>query len=288
MKETKLARFFNWLGDSIEAFQPSAYRILAAILPYSTPIPVAWLTMKSAETFLHFDPWVSFIFVFGLEGIGLWFTGLFVETLVDYIKSRNKKTFFMVLLFGAVVAGYVYILVNLNVILKTVAGDADPALSRVITLLCFLPLMTGVGNGYYKLKLDAERKEKEKALREQQVEDLETERKLSLKEKKLYLEYGILPDGSGKLPETSQTFQQVSNFPKKVSGNQGKLSSHLGNLVETFQSAGGDWRKISTKLSKDQVLQLANLTPDDMKEISDCTGYSYKTISNWRSTAKSL
>lgn len=286
MKETKLSRAFNWAGDSIEALGPSAYRFLASVLPYSTPIPVAWLTMKSAEGFLGFDPWVSFIFVFCLEGIGLWFTGLFVEAVIDFIRSKNRKTLVLVIMFGFVVIGYVYILVSLNVVLKTATGNANPQLAKVVTLLCFLPLMTGIGNGYYKVKLDSERRERDRLEKENNLEVMERTADLSLREKKLYLKHGIVPEGFGKVLEGSQTFQQVSNLSTKVSRNQGKVSEHLRNLVETYHEAGGDWRKLSQKLSNDQIYQLANLSPHDMKELSDCLGVSYKTVANWRSAAK--
>jgi len=150
-----LAQIFDWLGDALERFNPSAFRFLAAVLPYLTPIPVAWLTAHSASDFLHFTPNVSFIFVFALEGIGLWFTTLLVDAVVDFVRSRNPKTFLIVIMFVLVVGAYVLILVNLNVTLETANNaNTNPALSQVITLLCFLPLITGVGNGYYKLKLD--------------------------------------------------------------------------------------------------------------------------------------
>lgn len=269
--ETKLSRAAYWIGDSIEAFGPSIYRILAATLPYATPFPVAWITMRSAESFLGFEPWVAFIFVYGLEGIGIWFTGLFVEAVVDFIKSRNMKTFLLVLIFGAVVAVYVTILVRLNVTLKTSSGMVDPGLSQVITLLCFLPLLTGVGNGYYKLKLENKREENLSKERERQDKLSDKAWKRSMIEKKLSYEM--------------ETSSQLSGNGKKVSGNFQKVSPNLSNLVETFQQHSGDWRKFSGNLSRPQLEQLASLTPDQMKEIADCTGYTYKTISNWRSNA---
>lgn len=293
MRDTKLASFLFWLGDSIEALGPSVYRILASVLPYMTPIPVAWLTAKSAEGFLGFTGPISFVFVFGLEGIGIWFTGLLVEAIVDWIKSRNWKTFSMVLIFGFVVAVYVYILVNLNVVLKS--GTNDEQLSKVITLMCILPLLTGIGNGYYKLKLDARREakdalerktraEKEAADRKLELERLEKEQELSFREKKLYIKNGILP-------ETSQTFQQVSVGVQKVSKGSKKVSPELSSLVESIEKVSGDWRKLSIELSNDSrdcLETLAKLSPDQMREIEGVTGYTYKTISNWRNSARQM
>lgn len=171
MNSNVLARVFDWLGEALERFNPSAFRFLSAVLPYLTPIPVAWLTSDSSATFLHFPAKVAFIFVFCLEGIGLWFTSMLVDAVVDFIRSKNWKTFVLVLMFGFVVIVYVFVLVSLNVTLETAAnGQANSSLSKVITLLCFLPLLTGVGNGYYKYKLD---------LRTQSERDKEYERSLN-------------------------------------------------------------------------------------------------------------
>lgn len=156
MKTTFLARLAEWISISFEKLNPALFRLLAAVLPYITPFPVAWLTASNAEKFLDFTPAVAFSFVFGLEGMGLWFTSLFVDAFIDWIRSKNWKTFGLVLMFTFVVGVYVFLLVNLNVTLDAINNEnSNTALSRVITLLCFLPLLTGVGNGYYKWKLEA-------------------------------------------------------------------------------------------------------------------------------------
>jgi hypothetical protein len=181
-----LARIFDWLGDALERFNPSAFRFLAAVLPYLTPVPVAWLTAHSSSTFLKFTPTVSFIFVFALEGIGLWFTTMFVDSIVDWVRSKNWKSFVPVLMFAGTVSAYVFILVDLNVTLERAIGNPNPALSRVITLLCFLPLITGVGNGYYKLKLEHKtesqktRERQEEERHESQRRNLEAQTKVEL------------------------------------------------------------------------------------------------------------
>lgn len=194
MKKTEwLAYQFEGLGEMFEKFNPAAFRFLAAVLPYSTPFPVAWLTMKSAETFLNFTPAVAFTFVFGLEGMGLWFTSLFVDSIIDVIRSRNGKTVALVVLFGAVVAAYVFLLVNLNVTLKASSGDSNPALERVITLLCFLPLLTGVGNGYYKWKLEQEAKAEEKEAQTIQRENEIRKENNDLKLKRAMVKGGMNP-----------------------------------------------------------------------------------------------
>lgn len=156
MKNTNwLADWFNKAGEVFEKFNPAAFRFLAAFLPYLTPVPVAWVSQANATKFLNLPPQVSFIFVFGLEGIGLWFTALFVDSIVTAIRSRNFKSWITVIMFAVAVTVYVTILVNINVIIEQSSGQNNSAYSRVITLLCFLPLITGIGNGYYKLNLES-------------------------------------------------------------------------------------------------------------------------------------
>lgn len=192
-KTSWLANAFIWLGESFEKFNPAAFRFLAAVLPYTTPFPVAWLTMRSAESFLDFTPSVAFAFVFGLEGMGLWFTSLFVDSIIDFIRSRNLKTSILVLLFGLVVLGYVYLLVSLNVTLKASSGQANADLERVITLLCFLPLLTGVGNGYYKWKLEQDAKQTKNEEKQEAKEEAIRHENNDLKLKKAMLKAGLNP-----------------------------------------------------------------------------------------------
>jgi hypothetical protein len=136
---------------------------------------------------------VAFTFVFGLEGMGLWFTSLFVDSIIDVIRSRNSKTIALVVLFGVVVAAYVFLLVNLNVTLKISTGEVNPALEQVITLLCFLPLLTGVGNGYYKWKLEQDAKIEEKEAQTIQREDEIRKEQNDLKLKKAMVKGGMNP-----------------------------------------------------------------------------------------------
>jgi hypothetical protein len=268
MNKNILSAIFDYLGDALERFNPSAFRFLAAVLPYLTPIPVAWLTAHSSATFLDFTPQVSFIFVFALEGIGLWFTTMLVDAVVDFVRSKNFKSIFPVFLLGGTVIAYVYILVVLNVTLEEASGNTSPALSKVITLLCFLPLITGVGNGYYKLKLDYKTQtdidrqrqdEKERQIRQESREE---------RLERLRIKAGKFQESSTKVSSGEESFQESSNADRKVSG---KMES---------------WRKVREKLSSEQMERLAKLSPDEMKVYASKTGFTYKTISNWRNNAR--
>jgi len=207
-----LARIFDWLGEAFEKFNPSAYRFIAAILPYLTPFPVAWLTAHSSEKFLGFTPEIAFIFVVSLEGIGLWLTSLFVDGVVDWIRSRNWKTGAIVLVLGSAVSAYIYILVSLNVSLESVSGVVNPIYSRVVTLLCFLPLITGIGNGYYKLKLRADTVSEESHKYQLDLaERIRKEKNEARRETKL-INAGIDPRSISQ----PQQFQTVVSQPSRV------------------------------------------------------------------------
>ena len=174
MKNTNwLANVFNNAGEVFEKFNPAAFRFLAAFLPYLTPVPVAWVSQANATEFLHLPAQVSFILVFGLEGIGLWFTSLFVDSIVTAIRSKNIKAWITPAMFFIAVSVYIVILVNINVIIEQSSGKNDPAYARVITLLCFLPLITGIGNGYYKLVLESKTNIE---IAQQKQDELEKER----------------------------------------------------------------------------------------------------------------
>jgi hypothetical protein len=246
MKTTWLAEILVKIGITFEKANPALFRLLAAILPYSTPIPVAWLTMDNSATFLGFPPKVAFVFVFGLEGMGIWFTSLFVDAVVDWIRSRNWKTFSLVIIFGIVVAVYVSLLVNLNVTLELASGNVNPAYSRIITLLCFLPLLTGVGNGYYKMKIEYKYdSEAEREWTRQLEEKIRQERRQDRISNKM-IKAGMLP------------VQYQSNAPK-------------------VREKPRDWRNLNDE-EKYRVVHVLTV-----KEIMDEFPVSEATAYNWKS-----
>lgn len=261
-KNLWLAHIFEDLGETFEKFNPALFKFLAAVLPYSTPFPVAWLTMRSAETFLDFTPQVAFTFVFGLEGMGLWFTSLFVDSIIDVIRSRNPKTMSLVLLFGFVVAAYVFLLVNLNVTLKTSTGDSNPALERVITLLCFLPLLTGVGNGYYKWKLEQNDKEIKKAETEAATANQIRQERREDRLKSKMIEKGMNP---------LQVTQYQSSTPTPI--------------PEPEKAKKDDWRLL-TPQERHEVRYV--LTPKEIMKkypVSKATAYNWKDNSKYKMEA---
>jgi hypothetical protein len=254
-----LAKMLDWLREVFEHASPSVFSLFAALLPYLSPLPVAVMTAESSETYLGFTPQVAGVFVFVLEGLGLWTTTMLVDSVVDFIRSRNWKNVFNIVIFLCVVVIYVFILINLNVSLEITSGNSDPIYSRILTLICFLPLISGVMNGYWKLKLE----HKTEMAEQRALEELHYQQARADKKERWKVKHE-LSNGNGNLPES----------PKKVSTPQ-----------ESFQKVSS-WRKVKGKLSRKDLERLANATPEQMQQWAAETGMTYKTISNWRTNAK--
>ena len=65
-----------------------------------------------------------------------------------------------------------------------------------------------------------------------------------------------------------------------------KVSTPTGNKEESFEKVSETWRKMKSKLSLEDMKNLANLSPENMKSYASETGFTYKTISNWRANAR--
>jgi hypothetical protein len=155
MKGTNiLAGIADFIGDTFERLSPAMFRMLSTLLPYLTPLPVAYLTAHSAAQFLEMDARIAGILVFILEGIGLWATTELVDSFVDAIRTKNKKAWGIVIFLAVVVIVYISILVTLNVVLEHAINHKGGAYSLVLTLICFLPLLSGALNGYRKVKME--------------------------------------------------------------------------------------------------------------------------------------
>jgi hypothetical protein len=181
MKSNILARVFDWLSEIIDAANPSINKFLSLALPYITPLPVAILTAKSASQFLGFDQAASVVFVLALEGLGIMVTSLLVESI--YKAINNNRSWGLVLLFGFVEAVYVVILVSINVTLHT-NMETQGTMRMVVTLICFLPPLSGVGSTIYRIDLNEKRetltKDERDYRREQERLDREVQRRIQL------------------------------------------------------------------------------------------------------------
>lgn len=169
--------FFDQLTGVLHAAAPSVYTFIETTLPYTTPIPIATISSTSANTFFGLTGFPAFALVYSLEAIGLVTTTKLVDTVIDAIRSRNWKTWVVVVLLVATLLVYINILVNMNVNIHT---DYTPAKAKVLRLLSFLPMIAGILNGLGLFKLKAEKKEETQA----QMDERHRQEQLELEEKR--------------------------------------------------------------------------------------------------------
>ena len=65
-----------------------------------------------------------------------------------------------------------------------------------------------------------------------------------------------------------------------------KVPEQLETSVESSKKVPADWRKIREKMSPKEKRDLATASPDRMRLYATETGYTYKTISNWKNRAR--
>lgn len=70
----------------------------------------------------------------------------------------------------------------------------------------------------------------------------------------------------------------------KIYGNEGNRTPINQDLESDVKSS--DWRKVRAKLTKEQLKEIAHLTPDQMKQLANQKGVTYRTIDNWRVYAR--
>lgn len=264
-----LADVFDYLGEIFERFNPAAFRFLAAFLPYLTPLPVAAISQANATKFLDLSSGISGVLVFGLEGIGLWFTSLFVDSVVEAIRSRNWKAWLNVLMFAVAVTVYVVILVNINVIIEQSSGNTNPAYSRVVTLLCFLPLITGIGNGYYKLKLEQKTDTEQAQERELKRQDDIRHEQNDLKLKKAAMKHGYNPFAPAPVVTLNQDVSVVKEERERKASDYKELvfeilDAYNGNLPLT---------KITEEVNRQRRVHLVH---------ESVKGTWYKYVQQWK------
>lgn len=247
-KNNFLVRFLDYVRDLFEHMSPSLFALMATMLPYLSPLPIAIFTSANATRYLEFDPVVSGIFVFVLEALGLWVTSVLVDSVIEFIRSRNSKTGVMILIFGAVTGVYITILINLNVSLETSDPTKviSPAYTRVITLISIIPLLTGFMNGWHKAKLENEKRDalanEEKKIQDEKLRlenkadaDLraEAEHKRLMEKERLASEERIRKAELRAQREASNSFknplQNSQMFEATTSKSTSKTASQEGN-----------------------------------------------------------
>lgn len=158
-----LVSFFDGLKNAVEHANPSLFSLVATLLPFALPLPVAFMTSNSAQHFFKWEVWSSNTLGFGLEGLGLLAWVKLVDAVLDHVRSNNEKVSNVVLMYGAVAVVYEIVLLFINVILAKQEG-ADWRYITVLACICLLPALSAMVYGHQKqqieVQLERERQEK--------------------------------------------------------------------------------------------------------------------------------
>lgn len=171
-----LVTLFDGVKSAIDHANPSLFGLVATLLPFALPLPVAFMTAHSAQKFFGWDPWAANTLGFGLEGLGLLVWVKLVDGIIARTQSQNGKVEDFVNFLWGVAIAYEAVLILVNVILAWRDG-ASFIYALTLLLICFLPALSAAMYGLHRRevmtqlerekKTQAEQKEKERLERRQ-------------------------------------------------------------------------------------------------------------------------
>jgi len=279
----------DYVKDLFEHMSPSLFALMATLLPYLSPLPIAIFTAGNATRYLGFTPIVSGIFVFVLECLGLWVTSVLVDSVIEFIRSRNLKTGIMIIIFGAVTGVYISILINLNVNLELSDKTKviDGTYTRVITLISFIPLLTGFMNGWHKAKLEGRKEQDKLEKRREHVESVIRQQQrdefLALENKKRQERIVKAAIKKGMSAQDAVLFMQETFVPKQAPEMEERAPApstkkHIWEII-----GSSDWRMASPKLTPEMKVWIANARVEDV--MAECR-LSKRSAYDWMSRCK--
>jgi ABC-type multidrug transport system fused ATPase/permease subunit len=182
-----LVSFFDGLRQAVDHANPSLFGLVATLLPFALPLPVAFMTAHSAQAFFGWEPWAANVLGFSLEGLGLLVWVMLVDSIVARMNNDNEKINDFVNFLWGVAITYEALLIFINVILSWNDG-ASLIYGLTLLLICLLPALSASMYGLHKRAVNAQlarerteatnQKEKE---RQERREDRQKERELKLK-----------------------------------------------------------------------------------------------------------
>lgn len=241
-----IAGFFNWIREVIESAETPFVLFALIVLPVLAPAVPATVTGIRLHTELGLHWSISIVSAVVLELLGYVGAIAFIKSI--YRWFRKEGSLLSVLMNGFAYAFYVYAMYSINVRLGFLAGESS-IVNEVFAILSFLTIPTGLLAAEHINERD-QKEDKEKLRQEARKDRLE----------RYKIKHGNL-ESSKKVPEGNGKFQESS----------GKSA---------------DWRKVRPKLSRQDLESLAHLNPDQIRQYAETTGFTYKTISNWRTKAR--
>ncbi len=86
----------------------------------------------------------------------------------------------------------------------------------------------------------------------------------------------------------SEIKKEKEERSQKVSESGGKSGKAEKESSESFRKFPKDWRSLEPTLTYEQKVEIANLTPQDVRKWANEIGVSEKTVTNWRANARDM
>lgn len=265
MKTTWLAEQFIKQREIIEAAETPFAKLAVFVLPIIAPLVPAFMTgLHLYKLFLEmftFQAAQTLSFVMAsiialvLELLGYVGAISFIRSLFHWIRTRQDEYILPFALNGIAYVFYLLAMWMINYQLGKYFGTSQ-LVNTIIALLSFITVPTGLLAANHLNDLSDEEYQ-EKIRNEKREDSLERYRIKHGKNLESSNKNGNFPESSTKVPEDLESSKKVP-----------------------------DWRAMRPQLSKKDLEDLANLSTDNMRTYSSKTGFTYKTISNWRMRAR--
>jgi hypothetical protein len=170
-----LVSLFDGVKGAVDHANPSLFALVATLLPFALPLPVAFMTSHSAREFFNWDPWAANVLGFGLEGLGLLVWVKLVDGIIAQVQSKNEKVENYVTFLWCVAIAYEAVLVLINVILALREG-ANLIYAVTLLLICFLPALSAAMYGLHRRETIAQLERERKEANEQQERERQERR----------------------------------------------------------------------------------------------------------------
>lgn len=175
-----LVSLFDGVKQAVDHSNPSLFSLVATLLPFALPLPVAFMTSHSAQTFFAWEPWAANVLGFGLEGLGLLVWVKLVDSIVARVNSSNQKVDDYVSFLWGVAIAYEALLIVINVVLALRDG-ADFIYALALLLISLLPALSAAMYGLHRRETVAQL-ERERLTAAEQREKERQERRQDRKE----------------------------------------------------------------------------------------------------------
>ncbi|MEP7133456.1 MAG: hypothetical protein ABI904_00855 [Chloroflexota bacterium] len=186
-----LVVLFDGIKNAVDHANPSLFALVATLLPFALPLPVAFMTAHSAQKFFHWEMWAANVLGYGLEGLGLLAWVKLVDAVLDRVKSNNTKINSVIALYAGVSLVYEVLLIFVNVVLAKQDGAGNDFVI-VLTCICLLPALSALTYGYQRQAVEHQL-EQERKQADERAEKMRQEKRQDRKEAqalKMQMQYG--------------------------------------------------------------------------------------------------